>query len=423
MRAGRIAGVLGVVAMVASVGVRPVVQAAPAHAAVTLTMWSGLSGPDQSGFKTIIDNFNKSQSAVHINYDQQSYTGYATKLTTALSAGKGPNIWTDCAACAVGNENQGQLADLSKYIKSSKVLKPSNFPKGIWNQGKWTGGKFYLIPLDTVPLMLYYNKALLKAAGYKKPVLSPPSAVLKAAIKLTKGTDQYGLVIPTDWPMQFVWPTVFAQFGGTAQYDPKTKKSLVNSKAGVAALTYLYNLIYKYHTGPNKYAVDQNVKMLGNGSAAQMFDGSWQYTHPTLQTLGPNEGVSAVPQMGPKKKVFVGDLYFMDYKKDTPAQIKASIKFFEYFEAHFLPMAKVGDVPTYKPIFNSPALKKLPDASAAASELKYGVFSVRTVGYDDHWLYDDALWPVLRGQTTDIKGSLDKAAAAITAHMQGGSGA
>ncbi len=334
---------LAVVALVLTGYVVPKAHAARAHAPVTLTLWSGLSGSDQTGFKAIIDGFNSSQSAVNVNYDQQSFNGYGPKLTTALSAGKGPNIWTLDAAGSVTNEKAKQQANLDPFIKNSKILQPKNFPKALWSQYQY-GGHQVMIPLYAVPLMMYYNKSVLKKAGFKTPVLKPASAVLAAAKKLTKGSTQYGLVIPTDWPMQFVWPTMLAQFGGTA-FDTKNKKSLVDSPAAIKALTYLHDLIYKYHTGPDKYAVDQNLKMLANGQAAQMFDGIWQYTNPTLQTLGSNEGISPVPQFGPKYKVFIGDLGFASYIKNTTAENKAAVKFYEYFETHSAQMAKVGDVP------------------------------------------------------------------------------
>jgi multiple sugar transport system substrate-binding protein len=313
------------------------------------------------------------------------------------------------------------MTPLDSLIAKSKILKPSNFAKSNWNAYRYKG-KQEMIPLDVVPLMMYYNKALLKKAGLKAPVVSGGlSKVVAAAKKLTKGSSQFGMVIPTDWPMQFLWPTMLAQYGGKA-FDPKANKSLVNSKAAVQALTTLRNLIYKDKVGPSKYAVDQDLKMLANGSAAQIFDGSWQLTNATLKTLGSNFGVSVVPQFGPKKKVFIGDTGFALYKKNSTAQNQAAIKFIEYYETHSIEMAKVGDVPVYKPVIASKAFKKLGGVTVAAKQLKYGVYNPPVPNYDDHWLYDDALWPVLRGQSTDIKGDLDKAASAITSHMQNGSG-
>jgi len=407
---------LAVASMLAGAGMIPSAHAAPARA-VTVVLWSGLSGPDQTGFKKIVDGFNSSQSAVNISYDQNSFTGYATKLSTALSAGKGPNIWTQDSAGAATYMSQGQMTPLNTLIAKSKVLKASNFAKTNWSAYQYKG-KQLMIPLDVVPLMMYYNKSLLKKAGLKAPVTTGGlSKVVAAAKKLTKGSSQYGMVIPTDWPMQFLWPTMLAQYGGKA-YDTKAKKSLVNSNQAVQALTTLRDLIYKYNLGPKQYAVDQDIKMLANGSAAQIFDGSWQLTNSTLQTLGSNFGASVVPQFGPKKAVFIGDTGFALYKKNSTAENQGAIKFIEYYETHSIELAKVGDVPVYKPVIASSAFKKLGGVSIAAKQLKYGVYNPPVPNYDDHWLYDDALWPVLRGQSTDIKGDLDKAAAAITNHMQ-----
>jgi len=418
MRFLAVAAVAGM--MVGSAALVPA-HASPARAGTTITLWSGLSGPDQTGFKKIVDGFNSSQSAVTLNYDQNSFTGYPQKLATALSAGKGPTVWTADAAGSATYMSQGQMAPLDKLVKSSKVLKASNFAKTNWNAYRFKG-KQYMIPLDVVPLMMYYNKSLLKKAGLKSPVVSGGlSKVVAAAKKLTKGSSQYGMVIPTDWPMQFLWPTVYAQFGGTA-FNTKTNSSNYNSKAAVQALTVLRSLIYTNNLGPKQYAVDQDIKMLANGSAAQIFDGSWQITNPTLKTLGSDFGVSVVPQFGPKKRVFIGDLGFALYKKNSPAENQAAIKFLEYYQTHSIEMAKVGDVPVYQPVIKSSAFKQLGGVSEAAKELKYGYYNPVIPNYDDHWLYDDALWPVLRGQSTDIKGDLAKAAAAISTHMQSGSG-
>ena len=219
-------------------------HAAPARAGTTVTLWSGLSGPDQTGFKKIIDGFNSSQSAVTVNYDQNSFSGYGTKLATALSAGQAPNMWTLDAASSATYMSQGQMTPVDSLISKSKILKPSNFAKTNWNA----------------------------------------------------------------------------------------------------------------------------------------------------------------------------------YKNNSAAQNRAAIKFIEYYETHSIEMAKVGDVPVYQPVIKNPAFKTLGGVVVAAKELKYGVYNPPIPSYDDHWLYDDALWPVLRGQSTDIQGDLNKAAAAITNHIQNGSG-
>jgi multiple sugar transport system substrate-binding protein len=313
------------------------------------------------------------------------------------------------------------MTSLDSLLKNDKVLNIKNFAKTNWNAYRYKGHQ-YMIPLDVVPLMMYYNKSLLKKAGLKSPVVSGGlSKIVAAAKKMTKGTSQYGLVIPTDWPMQFLWPTVYSQFGGTA-FNTKTNSSNYNSTAAVKALTLLRDLIYKNNLSPKQYAVDQDLKMLANGSAAQIFDGSWEMTNATLLTLGKNFGISVVPQFGPHKRVFIGDTGFALYKKNSTAENKAALKFIAYYEQHSVEMAKVGDVPVYQPVIKSKQFRKLGGVVTASKELKYGYYNPPIPNYDDHWLYTEALWPILRGQSTDIKGDLAKAATDITNHMQGGSG-
>jgi ABC-type glycerol-3-phosphate transport system substrate-binding protein len=317
---------------------------------------------------------------------------------------------------------QGQMPVLtSQMLSTFPVLKASNFTTANWDAYQYQG-KQYMIPMDAVTLMLYYNKSVLKKAGLKRPVISGGyNNIVAAAQKLTS-EGVYGLVVPTDWPMQFLWPTTYAQFGGGTAFNTKTKTSNYNSPAAVQALTALHDLIYKYHVGPKAYAVDQDLKMLANGSAAQIYDGSWQMTNATLKTLGKNLGVSVAPQLGPDKKYFIGDTGFALYKKNSSAQNDAALKFISYYETHSIDMARVGDVPVYKPVLNSPAFKSLGGVAIAAQELPYGVYNPPVPRYEDTYLYNDALWPVLRGQSSDIKGDLQKAAAAITNHMQNGSG-
>src|SRR5205823_5031090 len=151
-------------------------------------------------------------------------------------------------------------------------------------------------------------------------------------------------------------------------------------------------------------------------TAATILDGPWMYTNPTLQVLGKDLGVSPVGQFGPKKGVFVGNLVFVANKANSPAEQKAAMTFFEYFQKHSIGMAQAGPVPAYLPVIKSSAFKKLPAAPIVASEMKYGFFPVQFPRYDDHWMYDDAVWPAVRGKSINIKTALKGAAAKVTQH-------
>jgi multiple sugar transport system substrate-binding protein len=398
-----------------------VAQAATArHEKVNITVWTGLSGPDQTGMIAIVDAFNaKKGTGVHVNYSTKGFTDYYGTLTTTLAHNTDtPQLWS---APAANLSYLSQQAPFDKLIQGSKVLNRSKFPHTLWDYYQWKG-KQYSIPLYAVPFMEYYNKAILK-----HPVLHPSGkkglasvngcncgpidvSLLNEAKHLTKnpsacfsGSGLCGLVLPETWPNPFLWPTLVGQFGGSL-YNAKTKTCLEASPAAQNALLYLYDVIYKWHLSPKSYQTDQDLKMLPNGTAAQIVDGIWEYTNPALQTLGKNEGVSNVPQYGPHYKVFVGDLGWSINKKNSPAVNKAIIKFLSFYEQNSAQMAKVGDVPVYLPVLHEKGFaKKYPAAGAAYKELNpsVAVYSPKAVGLNDGPVYADAINPVSAGQ---IKG-------------------
>jgi multiple sugar transport system substrate-binding protein len=389
---------------------------------VTLVEWNNLSGPDGAGLQKIVNAFNSSQKGVVVDNETKPNGSYYNTLTIAMS-GKTDTPQLFMADAADNVRYESQEVPFDKYIKGNAVLTAKEFPASLWKyyQDK---GKQYEVPETVVPFMMYYNKSLLKKVGEKTPVLSPPSKVVSAAKKLQSKTHAYGMVFPEQWPMQFLWPSLLAQFGGKP-FDAKTKTSLVNSKAAVDALTYLYDVIHKWKLGPTPYATDQDIKMLANGSAAQIFDGVWEWTNPSLATLGKNLGISPVPQWGPHYKVFIGDTGWALNKRNSSAADKAAVSFLAFYEKHSNDMAAVGDVPTYLPVLHKKGFASAyPASGAAAKELADGVFSVKFPGYDDSYLYNDALWPISQGTqpASDIKSDLDKAAAAITAHVRSSGG-
>jgi multiple sugar transport system substrate-binding protein len=403
---------------IAGATVLSAVHAVPAHAATSITMWSGISGADQTAFKSIVDSFNSSQNDVQVNYQQQDFTHYGDKLTVAISGGKAPNVWTGDNQMSTNYASLGVLAQLDDAVKGSSVINTKNFDKLYWNAGMYNG-HLYAVPLDMVPLVMYYNKALYKKAHLKFPPFTSQKSFLAAVKKLRHG-DQYGLIVPPDWPAQFWFPTFLAQFGGK-MFDTSGKKAAFNSPAGAKALKFMYDLIFKYKVSPPNTAQDQDIKMLANKSVATIMDGPWMYTSPTVQTLKKDLGIAPVPQVGSKKAVFVGTLYFMSYAKNSSDENKAVVKWLEYFQAHSIKMADAGPVPAYKPVLNSAAFKKLPAGKVVASELKYGFLPVSYPHYADGWLYSDAVFPVLRGRVSagSIKSVLDKAAKKVTQHVNG----
>lgn len=396
----------------------PAAQAAQRSAAPsTLTFWVPFSGPDGNAMKTIVSKFNASHKDVQINMTINPNGNYAGALTTAISAHKAPNMFVvdDVAMATYAAANI--LTPIGQAASSDAGLSANQFYSSLWQGGSYNGTQ-YAIPMDALPLTLYWNKAVFKANGLNPN--TPPTnetQFLADAKKMTHGST-YGFVVPPDWPEPFLWTTLLAQFGGQ-EMDVANKKVLFNSTAGVSALQLLHDWIYKYKISPQKTPVDYDIKAISSGKAGMIVDGPWQYTA-LHATLGANLGVASVPQWGPKPGVFLGQHYFALYKTtgQSGAMTKAALTFVKYFEDNSIEWAKAGDLPVYKPTLDSAAFKSLSYEVALAKSLSYGYLNPKFPNYGN---VNTALYPqiiqTLLGKK-DPKAALDYAAQQGTKAVQ-----
>jgi len=359
---------------------------------------------------------------VQVNYDQQAETDYGTKLTAALAAGKGPNIFIGDNVQMSTWAGQKQLAPMEKYVKASKIITAKNFDKKVWAITKF-GGHQYSLPLDALPMTMYYNKKLFRAAklNANKPPTTSTKKFLATAKKLTKGSSQYGFFVPSAWPIFLMYYSTLAQFGGKP-FNVKTKTATFNNTAGVNTLKALYNLIYKYKVSPaNIGGTDPDMSGVATGKMAMVVDGPWQLNHPSIQALGADAGTAPFPQIGPKKAVAFYSHYLVSYVKNTAAENKAAVKFAEYFNKHSLTIGKAGDVPMYKPVLSSKQLKAVKQLAPVASMMKYAVPAAPTFQkYNDGPLFNDVVIPALQGKITpsQFKSKLNAAAQKVTQTAQ-----
>ena len=358
----------------------PAAHAAQRSAAATsLSFWVPFSGPDGAAMKQIVQQFNSSNKGVRINMTIVPNTNYAGTLTTAISAHKAPNMFVTDDVGMATYASAGVLAPVSQAA-SSAGLSANQFYSSLWQGGNYNGAQ-YAVPMDALPLALYWNKAVFKANGLNPN--SPPTnetQFLAAAKKMTHG-GTYGFVVPPDWPEPFLFPTLLAQFGGQ-EMDVANKKVLYNSPAGVKALTLLHDWTYKDKISPAKTPVDYDIKAISSGKAGMIVDGPWQYTQ-LHSTLGANLGVAAVPQWGTKPGVFLGQHYFVLYKSTgaNAGLAKAALTFVKYFEDNSIQWARAGDLPAYKPTLDSPAFKSLAYEVALAKSLPYGYLNPKFPNY------------------------------------------
>jgi len=136
---------------------------------VTLTYW-GLWEPP-SVMQPLIDEFEATNPGINIEYSQQTFSNYESRLFTRLQQATGNeepapdifrihNTWTP--------KYYSYLAPMPANIMSVEEYQQKFYPTAL-NDFTAKDGNIYAIPLEIDGLMVFYNKQLLAEEGVTQP--------------------------------------------------------------------------------------------------------------------------------------------------------------------------------------------------------------------------------------------------------------
>ncbi|MEZ5665897.1 MAG: extracellular solute-binding protein [Alphaproteobacteria bacterium] len=137
-----------------------------ANAEQTVIWWDFLGGGDGVRMKTLIDQFNQ-EHAGEITIEATTLewgVPYYSKVQTATAVGEGPDMMTYHTSripLAVSNDI---LEEITPEDMAAMGLGEGDFAAATWD-AVHLDGKQYAVPFDTHPIVLYYNREKLAAAG------------------------------------------------------------------------------------------------------------------------------------------------------------------------------------------------------------------------------------------------------------------
>jgi multiple sugar transport system substrate-binding protein len=262
---------------------------------VELTVWNPFTGPDGNFFSQIVDDFNAATPTVKVTVQTQPGAEYTQRLEAAAAANQLPHvIAAGYDALPLLNEN-GIVVPIDEFAQTGGY-DASMFPEAIWNAGQWKDQRVG-VPIDTHPMILYYNKKLFTDAGLDPEAPPTDKASFEAAIKaISEKTDADGLQMVASGPganflVGILWATLFYQ-GGGEWTNADFSEATFNSEAGVQASTYLKQLVDEF--GVPKVESDAELNAFTQGKNAMMFNGIWQLSA-AQDALGDDLGVAPVP--------------------------------------------------------------------------------------------------------------------------------
>jgi multiple sugar transport system substrate-binding protein len=345
---------------------------ASAMAKETVVWWDFLGGGDGVRMKQMIADFNKEMDGkVEIQASTLDWgVPFYTKVQTSSAVGEAPDIMTYHASRIPLAVKQGILQEITADDFKAMSLGEGDFAKATWD-AVTIDGKQYAVPLDTHPIVLYYNKDILAKAGLLgadgKPTGLNGADNFKAALGKAKDAGAKFGIAGVTADGNFMFRTIYSmmcQQGGELMTDGEflagdNAAKMQNALAMIADWTK-GGLQSSYTDYP------ATVALFTSGSAAFMINGVWEV--PTMTDLHKSGklfewGAMELPVLFDKPCTYADSHSFaipVNQGKEMSAEKRAAVlSVISWIDKHSLFWATAGHIPAYAPVTQSDEYKKM----------------------------------------------------------------
>jgi ABC-type glycerol-3-phosphate transport system substrate-binding protein len=250
---------------------KPAEKQAP-KAPTTVQFMHSVSGPKGDVVKSLVEEYNKSQSSYVVNATFVPQAERLQKITAEIAGGHPPDLYTagppDLMAL-ISFKAVASLDDLAKNAKV-KLTKDMFLPKLSGLIAK--DGVLRAVPVETSATGLYYNADAFKTAGISAPPANWDQLVDTAKKLTDPAKGKWGILLPTTMEQYTgqIWASFLAEAGGQL-LSADEKKAAFNSPEGVRALQFWVDLVNKYKVAPlQQLNNNQITQMFGTGNVGMM---------------------------------------------------------------------------------------------------------------------------------------------------------
>jgi multiple sugar transport system substrate-binding protein len=337
--------------------------ASAAHAEETVVWWDFLSGGDGVRMKQLLSDFNtEHQGKIKIDATTLEWgTPFYAKVQTSAAVGEAPDMMTYHASRLPLAVKQGVVQEITADDWKTMGITKDDYASATWD-AVTIDGKQYAVPFDTHPIVLYYNKDILKKAGLLTDDGKPKGMESRQAFTDTlKALKAAGVKFPLGSVTadgNFMFRTVYSLMGqqdGELMTDGKflvgdNAKKLENSLAVLQEWTK-EGLQSTYTDYP------ATVALFTSGEAAMMINGVWEV--PTMTDLKKDGklfewGAVELPVIFNHPSTYADSHTFAipaNKGKDmTPEKRAAVLEVISWMDKHSLFWATAGHIPAYGPV-------------------------------------------------------------------------
>jgi multiple sugar transport system substrate-binding protein len=356
------------------------VTGAPA-APGTVTFWDLFGGGDGVRMADMLKTFQQGHSQFGLQHVTLAWGNpYYTKLSLATIGDQPPDVGVSHASRLSTFVQSNLLQELTPDVLGKHGLTPDKFNKTTLDAVTFNG-KQYAVPLDTHPLVLFYNTDICKKVGLLNPdgslkSMDGPDTFVQAMSAVQTSGVQWGAVsgvnndTATNWRL---FQTFYSQLGGQMLADDGTRVVVDQAKA-LKVLNYLRDLSVTKKLMPTDVDYGGAIALFASGKAGFFMQGEWEIS--TFQTAKMPFSMTLVPNVFGGKYAVQGDSHTLvvPARGNDPERTDRALTFIRSILDQSMTWAKGGHIPAWQPVAQSQEYKDLKPQSnyaAAAQAVAY----------------------------------------------------
>lgn len=325
---------------------------------VTINFWhhySAQSAENETLMNVLIPKFEGENPGIKVNAVSHEWAELHDKILVSASSDSLPDVARCDIAWLPEFQKMGVLValdqEMSDFAATSSVLLDSAMSTAN------IGGGSYALALNTNSKILFYNTAMLEAAGVTVPATMDEwvETVRKLGGENANGQQVWGWNEPalSGWNLcPFIW-----SFGGSLTNDEQTVATgYINSEKTVKAIDTFAALVKEGAlTGFNSGDIPM-TDGFGTGRYAMMLEGPWKTAELAGAYPDVAYGTAPIPAgEGGSVSVLGGE----DIAMFTSANKEAAWKFMQFMTGEYAQteMAKCGQIPVNKAALESDVVK------------------------------------------------------------------
>lgn len=323
--------------------------------------WHLFGGGDGVNMAAMLDAFRRSHPGIDLEAATLQWGApYYTKLGMAGAGGRAPELAVMHLTRLPGFAPGRLLDAFDLDLLAEHGIDPADFPEDLWRRSGIEGQQ-YAIPLDTHPMVLYYNTDICRQAGLLggdgklAPIRGAEgfTAALRAAREVT---GQPGLVFETlgadtigPWR---IFATFYSQTGGTLLNADGTRITIDDAKA-LRVLRYM-QMLTEEGLATRRVDYQGTVGVFAAGESGFFINGEWEVS--TYKGTGLPFSMTRIPNLfGRPTAQADAHSFVLPHQADRGgASNEATHAFVAWMLKHSVDWAAGGHVPAYLPVLDDP---------------------------------------------------------------------